>query len=341
MSEQKDVERAAFEAGINPHCRRRNEHGDYAIPEIQDRWNGWQARASLPVGVPDGYALVPVEPTVEMLRSCRGYGISDPRVMETAWKRMLESAPAAPTVKAEQVQCETFQDSGIVGHSDVCPECEETWKPAPSLPAAGSAVESWRDQILRENPKSEPGYWPDALIVAAMSREIDQLRAALSAQTERQATVKAELPEPDFALDGGSQPCYYAETVQRIVAALSDELQTERARADAAVGDANDAERALSAIQSAPERVVAYRTLDRHGNPVTDWIDGSPEGGKPIVSGGSFQLAYAGHQSAPDAPERVSVPRELLRQIIAEWEDDNDRYMLARELRALLNGGEA
>ncbi len=29
------------------------------------------------------------------------------------------------------------------------------------------------------------------------------------------------LPPPDFALDGGSQPCYYAETVQRIVAALS------------------------------------------------------------------------------------------------------------------------
>jgi len=35
------------------------------------------------------------------------------------------------------------------------------------------------------------------------------------------AAGSAELPEPDFTLDGGSQPCYYAETVQRIVAALS------------------------------------------------------------------------------------------------------------------------
>lgn len=35
------------------------------------------------------------------------------------------------------------------------------------------------------------------------------------------AAGSAELPEPDFALDGGDQPCYYAETVQRIVAALS------------------------------------------------------------------------------------------------------------------------
>ena len=35
------------------------------------------------------------------------------------------------------------------------------------------------------------------------------------------AAGSAELPEPDFALDGGSQPCYYAETVQRFVVALS------------------------------------------------------------------------------------------------------------------------
>ena len=52
-----------------------------------------------------------------------------------------------------------------------------------------------------------------------MSAELitPRLLANLLAST----TVKAELPEPDFALDGGSQPCYYAETVQRIVAALS------------------------------------------------------------------------------------------------------------------------
>lgn len=73
---------------------------------------------------------------------------------------------AAPTVKAEQVQCEFHGDdsSACEKYSGNVP-CE----PAPSLPAAGSA----------------------------------------------------ELPEPDFALDGGSQPCYYAETVQRIVAALA------------------------------------------------------------------------------------------------------------------------
>ena len=48
-----------------------------------------------------------------------------------------------------------------------------------------------------------------------------ELIAPLLANLLAATTVKAELPEPDFALDGGSQPCYYAETVQRIVAALS------------------------------------------------------------------------------------------------------------------------
>lgn len=43
-----DGEREAFEAGINPHCSKRNEHGDYVVPEIQDRWDGWQARAAQP-----------------------------------------------------------------------------------------------------------------------------------------------------------------------------------------------------------------------------------------------------------------------------------------------------
>lgn len=40
-------EREAFEAELNPHARRINEHGDYVLPSIQDRWAGWQARAAL------------------------------------------------------------------------------------------------------------------------------------------------------------------------------------------------------------------------------------------------------------------------------------------------------
>jgi hypothetical protein len=38
-------ERALFEAGINPHSRRRNEVGDYVLPSIQDSFSGWLACA--------------------------------------------------------------------------------------------------------------------------------------------------------------------------------------------------------------------------------------------------------------------------------------------------------
>ena len=66
---------------------------------------------SLPVGVPDGWALVPVEPTLEMVAALGfngdielaiGHGAIGEEVIEQ-YSAMLAAAPAAPTVKAEQV----------------------------------------------------------------------------------------------------------------------------------------------------------------------------------------------------------------------------------------------
>jgi len=40
------MSREAFEAehcGGNKHTTRRNEHGDYVLPSVQDAWAGWQA----------------------------------------------------------------------------------------------------------------------------------------------------------------------------------------------------------------------------------------------------------------------------------------------------------
>jgi len=65
-----------------------------------------------------------------------------------------------------------------------------------------------------------------------------------------------------------------------------------------------------------PGQVVAYRTLDRYGNPITDWIDGDPAGGKPIVPGGSFQMAYGAPQQGQSGTSPVDLAAEeiLLRQ---------------------------
>jgi hypothetical protein len=82
---------------------------------VEPTWAAWQARAALsqaPVAVPEGYALVPVEPTLEMLTaasleddkafvdgSCHGAARGD------LWAAMLSAAttpqPAAEPSDAE------------------------------------------------------------------------------------------------------------------------------------------------------------------------------------------------------------------------------------------------
>lgn len=38
-----DKRRELFEAGINIRTRMRNEHGDYVLGEVRDRWDGFNA----------------------------------------------------------------------------------------------------------------------------------------------------------------------------------------------------------------------------------------------------------------------------------------------------------
>jgi len=53
-------------------------------------WEGWMARAALAANVPDGYKLVPVEPTPEMLHCAEMWDDGFPG----AWSRALAAAPA-------------------------------------------------------------------------------------------------------------------------------------------------------------------------------------------------------------------------------------------------------
>lgn len=104
MSEQQkmDSERAAFEAAMAEVAKEhaygyagilfyRDQTGAYGQTWVDSAWIGWQARASLPVGVPDGYALVPVEPTPEMLRAGVEVGVGAYPI----YRAMLAAAPAA------------------------------------------------------------------------------------------------------------------------------------------------------------------------------------------------------------------------------------------------------
>lgn len=53
---------------------------------------------------------------------------------------------------------------------------------APVADQVPTMPEGWRDRLLREHPDIAPGYWPDSLIINAMSREIEELRAMLNAR---------------------------------------------------------------------------------------------------------------------------------------------------------------
>ena len=135
-------------------------------------------------------------------------------------------------------------------------------------------------------------------LMAARPRTVQPLYAAPIEQTEQQpiqVTAVAVMRddgdgglEPDWLLEGGT-----AELMAGMVLVVAEGDIT----GDDGHGEVYAAPIAQTAPQ--PSKAIAYRTLDRYGNPVTDWIDGDPAGGDPIVSGGSFQLAYGAPQ-----PER-------------------------------------
>ncbi|HHG5674276.1 TPA: hypothetical protein ACPWQY_002316 [Pseudomonas aeruginosa] len=80
-----------------------------------------------------------------------------------------------------------------------CPSGDGSLRwPCPKHPAVEQAggderVIGWRERILAAHPNSNPGFWPDALLVEHMAAEIADLRAALAQPSPAQA--EAERPE--------------------------------------------------------------------------------------------------------------------------------------------------
>ncbi len=56
----------------------------------------------------------------------------------------------------------------------------------------GERVIGWRERILAAHPNSDPGFWPDALLVAHMAAEIADLRAALAQPSGEVVVTKNE-----------------------------------------------------------------------------------------------------------------------------------------------------
>lgn len=219
-------ERQAREAHADADQTRDGFRRDFAR-QCEAKTRQWrELRDSLPVGVPDGYALVPVEPTFEMRDAGNVYTLNRSTLF-AIWRAMLD---AAPTVNAEQVQ-------------------------APSLPAAGSELTASQCACGDEYPANSYGAGFMAAnngicenCDAANSCAIEPMPAAGSSYGIALPSV-AEFGEwigpdgngPDSATRG-MLLALFKWTLDRVCA-----LNASRA--------------ALSAQQSAPERVSVPRDL--------------------------------------------------------------------------------
>ncbi|WP_336187117.1 hypothetical protein [Pseudomonas aeruginosa] len=107
--------------------------------------------------------------------------------------------PPAPVEQAEPASCQGTNCGTTTGdHSSECiaeAAASQGWelkpgdlcgrdcpmRPAPVEQAGGDErVIGWRERILAAHPNSDPGFWPDALLVEHMAAEIADLRAALT-----------------------------------------------------------------------------------------------------------------------------------------------------------------
>ncbi|MDI4068206.1 hypothetical protein QK416_29595 [Pseudomonas aeruginosa] len=102
-------------------------------------------------------------------------------------------------------------DAGFIAGSGMCQNCDAALPPkdictcpsgdgslrhpCPAHPAVEQAggderVVGWRERILAAHPNSDPGFWPEALLVEHMAAEIADLRAALAQPSQAPADEK-------------------------------------------------------------------------------------------------------------------------------------------------------
>lgn len=93
MSEQRDRFEALFSAPpyewcVDKHCGRKSAWpGQYRIYHVQAAWDAYQA------AVPEGWQMVPKEPTGEMIDEARDHHESHHYLPYSLYKAMLSAAP--------------------------------------------------------------------------------------------------------------------------------------------------------------------------------------------------------------------------------------------------------
>ena len=105
MSEREAFEAWAFENGLQSHT---DQSLDYPLGNVL--WKCWQGRAAIEAQrVPDGWKLVPIEPTKAMLDASALDDQMNTGSIRAAWKDMVAAAPPVAQ-PAEPVTKEMWRD---------------------------------------------------------------------------------------------------------------------------------------------------------------------------------------------------------------------------------------
>jgi hypothetical protein len=174
-----------------------------------------QVRDSLPAGVPDvlfdGFAVLNALSDKAEARTS-SENVSD--VLDAVVKLLRDEA--APTVKAEPVTAQDerdlFKPYRLAGEFCVSRGIDDDSEIRPKILDAFCSGYACADRPVQTAPVPAQVQCDECGGNGAGGDHEDDCSKAPSLPADG---------SPDFTLDGGSQPCYYAETVQRIVAALS------------------------------------------------------------------------------------------------------------------------
>lgn len=100
-----DLEREAFEkwaVDVLPPFKLSTITGLYSPDYVNSIFAGWQARAAMTLAIPEGYALVPVEPTPEMLDCAVSFALNVSLSGEYNWSAYMRDVWLRMTAAAQQ-----------------------------------------------------------------------------------------------------------------------------------------------------------------------------------------------------------------------------------------------
>ncbi|MFO2290365.1 hypothetical protein QOV23_28280 [Pseudomonas aeruginosa] len=170
--------------------------------------------------------------------------------MTTSKIQMDQIRSTSATVTGENIRAGSQKKSslspaeGLQGASPdatcTCPSGDGSLvHPCPAHPASieqaggDERVIGWRERILAAHPNSDPGFWPDALLVEHMAAEIADLRAALARVAELEHVLRVVVN----AADHGSWPTTVMHGIEKVREVLAGSAPPIKAQPEETPGE--------------------------------------------------------------------------------------------------------